>query len=59
MASRTIGTILSLRDNMSGRLVRVSSRINSMSREAQRASRQVANMANNFKRKLMKWQIRL
>lgn len=51
MASRTIGTILSLRDNMSGRLVRVSSRINSMSREAQRASRQVANMANNFKKK--------
>ena len=52
MASRTIGTILSLRDNMSGGLVRVSRRVNNMSREAKRASKQVTNMANNFKKKV-------
>lgn len=51
MASRSISTILNLRDNMSGGLVRVSRRVSGMSREAQRASRQVANMANKFKQK--------
>lgn len=49
--SKTIATILTLQDKMSGKLVTVSKNINNMSKDAQKASRQVASMANDFKAK--------
>lgn len=51
MSSKTISTILNLKDNMSSGFVKVSKNINNMSKDAQKASKQVANMANNFKKK--------
>lgn len=52
MASKTISTILKLKDNMSSGVVRVSKKVNDMSKEAQKASKQVASMANGFKQKV-------
>lgn len=49
MASKTINTILNLKDNMSGKLIKTSKRVNGLSKEARLASVQVANMANKFK----------
>jgi hypothetical protein len=51
MASKTINTILNLKDKMSGGIVGVSNKVKGMSKEAQRANKQVANMANNIKKK--------
>ncbi|MGE4272058.1 MAG: hypothetical protein AB7E31_04210 [Desulfitobacterium sp.] len=48
MASKTINTILNLKDNMSGGLVRVSKKVSGLSKEAQRATKQVSNMSNKF-----------
>ena len=48
MASKTIGTILTLKDQMSPKLFKVSSNVKTMSKDMQRASKQSANMANKF-----------
>lgn len=48
MASRTLNTILSLQDNASSRLTRVSSNFSSLSREAQRASLSAQRSLNNL-----------
>jgi len=48
MATKTIKTILSLKDNMSGGIVKVSKSMENMSDEAKSASRQVAMMTNKF-----------
>ena len=52
--SRTIATVLTLRDNMSGGIVRVSRNVQNMSRETRRASQQVATFANNAKKNFEK-----
>lgn len=48
MASKTIGTILTLKDQMSPKLFKVSSNVKNMSKDMQRASKQSVNMANKF-----------
>ena len=48
MASRTLNTILSLQDNASQRLVRVSRNFGSLSREAQSASLSAQRSLNNL-----------
>ncbi|MEG3040899.1 MAG: hypothetical protein RR891_02770 [Clostridium sp.] len=48
--ARVINTILNMKDNMSGKMFKVSSNIKGMSKEAQRASKQVTNMTNKFKK---------
>lgn len=50
-SSKTIATILTLQDKMSSKLVTVSKNVNNMTKDAQKASRQIATMANNFKKK--------
>ena len=52
--SRTISTILSMKDNMSPKLVTVSRRVAGMSDEMQRASAHSVNMANKFGKNMMK-----
>lgn len=51
-SSKTIATVLTLQDRMSSKLVTVSKNVNNMSKDAQKASRQIATMANTFKTKL-------
>lgn len=48
MASKTINTILNLKDNMSGALVKTSKKVNGVTKDMQRASKQAVNMANRF-----------
>lgn len=50
MATKVISTILTLKDNMSGGIVKASKNMEGMSKEAKAASKQVASMANKFKR---------
>ncbi|MHB9950791.1 phage tail tape measure protein [Clostridium botulinum] len=45
MASKTIGVVLSLQDKMSGGLLKVNKNVQGVSKEAKRASQQVANFA--------------
>ena len=49
MATKVISTILTLKDNMSGGIVKASKNMEGMSKEAKAASKQVASMANKFK----------
>ena len=46
MASKTINTILNLKDNMSGKIFKTSNRVNGLSKNMQKASYQAVNMAN-------------
>jgi len=50
--TKSINAILNLKDNMSGKVVKVTKKVNDMSKEAKRASQEVASMANNFKKKV-------
>lgn len=52
--SRTIATILTLRDNMSGGIVRATRNVSGMSREMQRATRQSTNATNKIGKNIMK-----
>jgi TP901 family phage tail tape measure protein len=52
--SRTVATILTLNDRMSGGLLRVSRNVNGLTREAQRANTQTNNMATKFTKNLTK-----
>ncbi|MBN3403527.1 phage tail tape measure protein, partial [Clostridium botulinum] len=45
MASKTIGVVLSLRDQMSNPLLKINKNVQGVSKEAKRASQQVANFA--------------
>ncbi|MBZ9633193.1 hypothetical protein [Clostridium sp. FP1] len=46
--SKTIATILTLQDKMSGGLTKVSKNVGNMSAEMQRASKQSSNMVNKI-----------
>ena len=48
MASKVINTILNLKDNMSGKMLKVSSSVKTLTKEQQRASQQSVNMMNKF-----------
>lgn len=48
MASKVINTILNLKDNMSGKMLKVSSSVKGLTKEQRRASMQSVNMMNKF-----------
>lgn len=48
MASKTISTILNLQDKMSPKLVKVSSKVKQLDKDAQRATQKMANMVNKW-----------
>lgn len=50
MSTKVISTILTLRDNMSGGLIKASKNIKGMSKEAQTASKSMVSLAKNFKK---------
>lgn len=50
MSTKVISTILTLRDNMSGGLIKASKNIKGMSKEAQTASKSMISLAKNFKK---------
>lgn len=50
MSTKVISTILTLKDNMSGGLIKASKNIKGMSKEAQTASKSMISLAKNFKK---------
>ena len=50
MSTKVISTILTLKDNMSGGLIKASKNIKGMSKEAQTASKSMVSLAKNFKK---------
>lgn len=52
--SRTIATILTLQDRMSGGIVRASRNVDGMSRQMRTATNQASRMANNFGKSVMR-----
>ena len=48
MSSKTISTILNMKDNMSPKLITVSKRVKGLDKDTQRATQKMANMTNKF-----------
>lgn len=50
--NKVINTILNLKDNMSGGIVKTSKKVAELDKTSQKASKQITIMANNFKKKV-------